>query len=987
MAEQTFLSPGFFEREIDLSQRSTPEPSGVPGGVIGLSEKGPAFVPVTVANFDQFQEKFGSYNINMPGVYASELFLRYKTSLTYMRVLGAGANSDTEDFEKTKLYGITKNAGFFVSGSNAGKSGFVHFIAASHQITGSEATQYPVLTNSSISDPDVANLLRGMLFFTTGSRAILASSATSASSALLSEPSLVNVSDTFKIIISSSLGSSYGNDEGVPGVKVYSVSLDPNSTNYISNVLNSDPTKFVEEQHLLYAHFPIEAEIASPISASLMLGSNEVIKNIDSRNIDAKEIYGRFDARYSAPTSPYFISQPFGDKEFKLFKFESLDDGDYASSKYKISISNLRLSEDETNPYGTFTVLIRDWNDSDKNIKVLEQFNNCNLNPNSPNYVGKMIGDRKVFFDHDALSEIERGLVSSGKYPNKSKYVRIVLSSELESGSVPTKALPFGFSGARLIKSVSDNLDSSKVSGALLSGSSGLNGAIMPPVPFRFKITDGQIDQISETSNASYYWGVKFEKVTDISNTNISNEQNLYIKNISKFLGIEKLGLITSDYESDMLCNNKFSLSKVVLENYTAIGTSTNELNVFSDVSSVMKSAKYIRNATVINGKFDTSITLSSLINESDPTLFNKYSRYMKFTTIMQGGFNGVNILDQQESLLNDKATSFDGCAAVGYKSPGTNFAMCGSTTENNGIVSYLSAARVMTDRTYANHNLLIIPGIKESFITDYVLNRVKNSYGLCLYVMDIPSYNSSNDIIFDNDKVNKPNVTRTINNFSSRNIDNSFSAVYFPDIFIDGRTSVVDPNLTRRVKLPSSVAAFAAISYSDSQSPPWFAPAGFSRGGLNDIVKNISVRIDTNDRNSLYESRINPVAKYPNEGYVIFGQKTLQLKKSSLDRINVRRLMLELRRIVVEVSKGLLFEQNTAELRAQFIRDTNSFLGNIRTLDGIEEYKVVMDNTNNTELDAQNNRLNGKIMIKPTRSIEYIAIDFIITNSSVQFI
>ena len=134
-------------------------------------------------------------------------------------------------------------------------------------------------------------------------------------------------------------------------------------------------------------------------------------------------------------------------------------------------------------------------------------------------------------------------------------------------------------------------------------------------------------------------------------------------------------------------------------------------------------------------------------------------------------------------------------------------------------------------------------------------------------------------------------------------------------------------------------------------------------------------------------ESRINPVAKYPNEGYVIFGQKTLQLKKSSLDRINVRRLMLELRRIVVEVSKGLLFEQNTAELRAQFIRDTNSFLGNIRTLEGIEEYKVIMDNTNNTELDAQNNRLNGKIMIKPTRSIEYIAIDFIITNSSVQFI
>jgi phage tail sheath protein FI len=298
-----------------------------------------------------------------------------------------------------------------------------------------------------------------------------------------------------------------------------------------------------------------------------------------------------------------------------------------------------------------------------------------------------------------------------------------------------------------------------------------------------------------------------------------------------------------------------------------------------------------------------------------------------------------------------------------------------------------MTAGRIMSDRTYVRHNLLIVPGIRESYITDYISNRIKENYGLSLYIMDIPSYNSDNSIIFDLDKSSKPNVLNTIVNLNSRTIDNSFVTTYFPDVFVDGRISRTDETLTRRVKLPSSVAAFAAMSYSDSQSPPWFAPAGFNRGILNDIVKNSTVRINADDKNSLYEARVNPIAKYYKEGYVVFGQKTLQIKKSSLDRINVRRLLLELRRIVIEVSKGLLFEQNTNELRAQFIRDTNSFLGNIRSLEGIEEYKVIMDNTNNTEIDAQNNRLNGKIIIKPTKSIEYIAIDFVIANSSVQFV
>jgi phage tail sheath protein FI len=357
----------------------------------------------------------------------------------------------------------------------------------------------------------------------------------------------------------------------------------------------------------------------------------------------------------------------------------------------------------------------------------------------------------------------------------------------------------------------------------------------------------------------------------------------------------------------------------------------------------------------------------------------------MKFTTVMQGGFNGLNILDVSESKMDDKATSFSGCALDGYTSPGLNSSP-GKEGENNAVISYLTAARIMTDRTAVRHNLLAVPGIREQYITDYISDRVKNNYGLCLYVMDILNYDSSNVIIFDSEKT-KPDVGNVISNFGARAIDNNFIATYFPDIYIDAKISSTEVDLTRRIKLPSSVAAFAAMSYSDSQSQPWYAPAGFNRGGLNDIVKNTTSRLSTDDRNSLYDSRINPIARFPQEGYVIFGQKTLQMKKSSLDRVNVRRLLLELRRIVIEISNGLLFEQNTQQLRTQFINQVSSQLSVVRSLEGIESYRVIMDDSNNTPEDVQNNRLNGRILIVPTRAIEYIAIDFIITNSSVQFV
>ena len=135
-----------------------------------------------------------------------------------------------------------------------------------------------------------------------------------------------------------------------------------------------------------------------------------------------------------------------------------------------------------------------------------------------------------------------------------------------------------------------------------------------------------------------------------------------------------------------------------------------------------------------------------------------------------------------------------------------------------------------------------------------------------------------------------------------------------------------------------------------------------------------------------MYESNINPIANFPNKQFVIFGQKTSQLARTALDRVNVRRLVLEVKRQIEIIAQNLLFEQNNAATRKRFIKSSSTSLANIQSRKGIEDFRVVMDDTNNSAEDVDNNRLNGKIVIVPTRAVEFIAIDFVITNAGVEF-
>ena len=245
---------------------------------------------------------------------------------------------------------------------------------------------------------------------------------------------------------------------------------------------------------------------------------------------------------------------------------------------------------------------------------------------------------------------------------------------------------------------------------------------------------------------------------------------------------------------------------------------------------------------------------------------------------------------------------------------------------------------------------------------------------------MDIPGYDYNGTRIFS-DTTDRPDVQQTGNTFATRRLNNNFVAVYFPDV------SMTDQGGTsRKIKAPASVAALAALGYNDAVAHPWYAPAGFNRGALN-FVSSTAVRLNSNDRDFLYDNRINPITSFPGTGYVIFGQKTLQVGKSALDRVNVRRLVNEVKRVVSGISETFLFEQNNAATRAALVSLINPALAQVQAQQGIEGFRVIIDETNNTQVDVIANRLNGRVIIIPTRAIEFISVDFIVTDNGASFV
>jgi hypothetical protein len=972
MPEQTFKSPNFYEREIEIGSTVSSSPTGVPAGIIGTAPRGPAFVPVTVGSFGDFVNKFGGLDHKSPGSYGVNEFLKNRNAVTFLRVLGGGSNSVDADFARTVADGRVKGAGFRLYGDD--NSGSVYFLRANHTLAAGAKRD----GSFEWDDTTPKQLIRAMIMTVEGN--------------VLGQDG----SNQFKLTFTKT----FTPPASKPSTWIDSatISFNPDDAAYLSKVLNTDPEKFAEVGHLLYADFPVDNEVASVATAdgslSVVQGDSgtdvgalkmlDVNGDDDTGDLTFKEAFGSFDTRYRSASSPWFISQPYGEIEYDLFKCEALDAGAAGNSQFKLTISDLRASTDTANPYPTFTLQVRRWSDTDQEPQILEAFSGCTLNPRSPQFISRLVGDMRESFDHDALDETERRVIVTGKYPNRSVYVRVIAHPDLEAGTIPASAMPFGFRGHELLAGDKFGED---------------NDATLPPVPFRFKITKSPTDataldwpgdsaELNESVLNTLCWGVKFERDNKEMNPNMTVDKNGLLESLTKFLGNSKLQVLATGDAADAQNNNKFTLARVAL----GVAFSDSEELKTLTPAQYMKSAAYLRSGDYKNTNLTISekiaaggpevsrMTLASILSLLDPTNFNRFSQFAKFSTFLGGGWDGLNILSKHERMMGDRATSIEagGCAHTGYTTPGFGYSVPGKELSNAAVSAYRTAVNIMTEPTTSGINLLALPGVREALITDYAATATRE-YGLGLYLMDVPAYDDARVRLYD-DETKKPNIPNTIEEFQTRRVDNSYTCAYFPDVVLDDTTN------RRRVRVPASIAALGALGFNDRVTYPWFAPAGFNRAAL-DFVTNVPVRLNVSDRDALYEARINPIATFPRLGFVIYGQKTLQMKKSSLDRVNVRRLLLEVKRIIKNIAQGMVFEQNTPEIRNRFVADSSIQLAMIQAASGVEAFQVVMNETNNSRADVDANRVNGRIVVVPTRVIEYIAIDFIITNSGVQFV
>ena len=208
---------------------------------------------------------------------------------------------------------------------------------------------------------------------------------------------------------------------------------------------------------------------------------------------------------------------------------------------------------------------------------------------------------------------------------------------------------------------------------------------------------------------------------------------------------------------------------------------------------------------------------------------------------------------------------------------------------------------------------------------------------------------------------------------------DSDFGALYWPWVRIRDNFNRVD------IWAPPSGSIMAVYAQSDRLARPWFAPAGLNRGGIDSAVQAYR-KLTQKNRDDLYESNVNPIATFPGQGVTVFGQKTTQKKASALDRVNVRRLLINLKTFVASSSRGLLFEQNTNALRNQFLNVVNPYMEQVQSNSGLNAFRVVMDDSNNTPETIDRNMLVGQIFIQPTKTAEFIVLDFVVQPTGAAF-
>jgi len=858
MAEQ-IISPGVFTRENDLS--FLPAGIGAIGAaMVGPTVKGPAFVPTVVNSFAEYERRFGGLSSETFVPQTVREYLKNAGSVTVCRVLAGGGYTYKTTLSPAYLIaglaGIGRSTiedGFKIEGYLPGASGVILGAIFPSKDTGGHADS-PDLSLTDIIGYSGSALISGSTF-----------------------------SGSFKITLQGSSG------ESTPAAhNIFSASMDPTRADYLFKQLGYTPDNsktavnaYTGTQGYTYINFKsLQSQSqASSVPGYDVLGKASTVRvTVQGSDMEFNGI-GQTEG-YSYASTPWIRSNytTIGETTTKpLFKVHTLAHGTSCNTDYKISIANQKTMSDidGEEQYSQFSLIVRKFNDTDKNPIIVEQYNNLTLDPDSPNYISRKIGDRYPQYN-DTLGKVEL----LGNYPNISPYIRIEVDQAVEAKSTSPKLLPKGFSA--------------------------------PINP----IASAKLKSVSQFPSASY--------------------------EVSQSLGTD------GAYNSKGYLGWKFREKQADNDNWIKPLPSTQETN---------KSGEF--NVDSEYGHISSSLWTGSLSASIDVTgTSGPTSNQIKFSVPFQGGDDGT----APWLPIWTGAESSEG----GTYASGTNlFGFDLSTTSAAGYKGYKKAIDILSNQDEYDINMLAMPGVIKSLhplITNAGIDMVEDR-GDCFYVMDLAKKESS--------------VNNAVSVVSG--LDSNYAAVYYPWV------KVLDTAANKPVFVPPSVIVPGAIAASDRIGAEWFAPAGLNRGILGNVLE-AKIRLNQAERDTLYDAKINPIATFPQTGVCIWGQKTLQERSTALDRINVRRLLIALKKFIASSSRFLVFEQNTIQTRDRFLNIVNPYLESVQQRQGLYAFRVQMDEGNNTPDIVDRNQLVGAIYLQPAKTAEFIILDFNVLPTGATF-
>jgi len=700
----------------------------------------------------------------------------------------------------------------------------------------------------------------------------------------------------------------------------FETSLSAASPKFITKVLGVDNFGKSRNEVPLFVEEIYPGSLNYAYNQGYIKGINpELVALEDARSQNSQSIAYKVD-KYQSPETPFLVSELRGNKVYRLFKFISISDGDAANTEVKVSIANLSFNN------MTFDVLVRNFFDTDANPVVIEKFTNCNMDPASNNFVAKKIGS------------------SNGEFALISRYVMIELADE-----APIDAIPCGFYGYTQREYEST--------------------ANISPVP-KFKTKyyfPGEViynPPFGSTTNAT-------ESAGDIV-------RRTYLGFSSQF-GIDDSFLQFKGRQNP--ANWVSSALPVPGEpwNYLSKGFHMDSgATVVTIANSFQTSGQTAFECGVADFRFDPE-------TQENPYYFI-YSR--KYTVCFAGGFDGWDVYREfrtNQDRFQLGATGYLAGASSSTRYPTATgdglfkrIVVANNTQDfaNTDYYAYLLGILTFANPEATNINIFAtssIDYVNNSNLVEEAIDMVQYSRADSVYIATTPDY-----LMYTPDGTNSLDIIypqEAVDNLDNTGIDSNYTATYYPWILVRDTVN------NTQIYLPPTGEVVRNLALTDNIAFPWFASAGYTRGLVNSIKAR--VKLTQEDRDTLYQGRINPIATFADVGTVIWGNKTLQVADSALNRLNVRRLLLQARKLISAVAVRLLFEQNDQIVRQQFLDSVNPILDSIRRDRGLYDFRVTVSSTPE---DLDRNTLTGKIYLKPTKALEFIDIEFFITPTGASF-